>query len=216
MGGYDYGYPPPPYYPAPPMPMPDDTYYYPEEPHPSDSDLYPSDDEHSGYEPVEEENFDEKEWDKVVQKCKVINVDDSTVIIKNCTTGDLVENPYASSGVGDKNNKKDHLNEEYYRLDPPEPYYQPNAYNPYAYYPAPAPPVAPYYGAPYYPAPYYPRPMPQLRNIRQDGLIRPYPIDNFGSDGEDYGEPDDIWENDEEADLLEKGFQRSPTKWEFY
>lgn len=218
MGGYDYGYyaPPPPqppqYYPAPPIPMPMPDEMYPEDPDPNFNELYPGDDEYSGYEPVEEQNFNEKEWDKVVQKCKVINVDDSTVIIKNCTTGDLVENPYASNRVDDKsNNNKDDLNEEYDMMPAPErmPYYQPNAYNPYSYYPAPAPPMAPYYGAAYYPAPYYPRPMPHRRNNNPQGPVRPYPIDNYGSDEADYGEAqDDFWKDDEEKDLLEKGYEK--------
>lgn len=223
---YDYGYyaqpppPPPMYYPAPPPPS-----YYPapfrpnrpsgpsgpedaSEDEPTD-ELYPGEDEYSGHEEVDANNFREEEWETVVQKCKVVNVDDSTVIIKNCTSADLDANPYAAhmeeeaddiSVSGESNMMAGPMQAPYH------------SYSPYTYnnYPPPGPI---YYAQAPYPQYYSERqPQPHRRSRRpRDGVIRPYYYDNYGEDDDEtnkmYDKEDDFWRHDEE-DLVDKGFDR--------
>lgn len=226
-GGYGY-YPPPMYNPYPPQyPMEGEG----EEGHgdKGHDELFPGDDEYSGQEPVEDvESFDEKEWDQVVQKCKVVNVDENTVIIKNCTTNDLGSNPYAASKVGaDKEASAvpphmDHGDDMGGMAPPPPPYYpygQPYYYN----YPPPPPPQP--YG--YQPYGYYGGQMPPPQYNQQRGgeessrdVLRPYYYDNYGEDDSFVQEEDPFakaseegaFAHDEEKDLISKGFEKVDEK----
>lgn len=194
--------------------------------------MYPGEEEFSGNEPTTDE-FNEEEWEQVVKKCKVVNVDDSTVIIKNCTAADLEKNPYATSQSEklqdmDVEEPNEELHDAGHEIDrrmdrglPPPPY-NPYEYNPYSYYQPPPPPMD-YYGYNYYAQPsgdpgydynynYYARPGPVRGGRgkpRKDSAdpIRPYYYDN-------YGEGDDIWsdEKPEEKELLEKGFVKVEEK----
>lgn len=187
--------------------------------YPSD-DMFPGDDEYSGHEPANEERFNEEEWEQVVQKCKVVNVDENTVIIKNCTMADLGDNPYAASrvengaeqGEGEKVAADVDIPEEMFR----SPVYQ--NYEPYYNYP---PPNAGYFGGP--PPPYY---YPQYGQYgarpsghghrsrsasrRSDVALRP--AENFDRNGAEIIEEgndddgDESWTHDEE-DLVAKGFE---------
>lgn len=227
--GYSYGYYPPP--PPPPMYAPQmypnyaqgqEDAYPSEESYPSD-DMFPGDDEYSGHEPTEETRFNEEEWEQVVQKCKVINVDDNTVIIKNCTMADLGDNPYAASRVSADTEKENSMasgkvdmaagavDEE--RMMAPYPYQYP-PYNPYYNYP---PPNAMYYGgAPppaynYYPP--YGMPAAQLATGHsaraRNGASAVH--NHYGADivegDTTQSEDDDVWPQDEE-DLFGKGFEK--------
>lgn len=249
--GYGYGYypqppppPPPPMYPMYPPPPPPP--YQPNGPRtngggplpdelfPGD-DLYAGDDEYSGYEPTDESVFNEAEWDKVVQKCKVINVDENTVIIKNCTEEDLGVNPYAAtriSGGGAGDDKEQSAPLRTSPRDAPEygldeestvaaaPYnYQYPPYNYYYNYPPPS--AAAYYYGPPGPPPYnYYAAGPAAQQVRSsdDSVDRPYYYDNYGTDdGDDDDQQraeseDDFWRHDEERDLIEKGFEKVEEK----
>lgn len=217
MNGYGF-YAPPPIYGAPPrpwpMPMP-----YPEgngrdEELPGEDDLLPGDDEYSGYEPDGE--FAEEDFEKVVEKCKVVNVDDDTVIIKNCTSTELGENPYAATRV-EANEAKDADEIEDVPMGRPQPYSpyypQPTMYNPYP----PAPGYG-YYGPPpmnpYYPA-YHVQPSPGRGHRKSKGVVRPEYYENYGTD-EDWEEEerneetvDEFSLDDEEKELLQKGFEKA-------
>lgn len=233
MGG-GYGY-----YPPPPPPPPPQMYYpmhdpvdnqpgqqeYHEESY-ADEDQYPGDDgdEYSGYEPAEETHFNEAEWDQIVQKCKVIKMDENTVIIKNCTETDLGDNPYAAVRVADDKDKADSkltgIPRAAYKTDldegqmmaPLPPYYQYAPYNYYYNYPPP-PPMAGYY-APPPPYNYYSNAQPRKSHPPADA-IRPDYYDNYGSeDGDEPVLEDDFWRHDEERELVEKGFEKVEEKVE--
>lgn len=233
MGG-GYGY-----YPPPPPPPPPQMYYpmhdpvdnqpgqqeYHEESY-ADEDQYPGDDgdEYSGYEPAEETHFNEAEWDQIVQKCKVIKMDENTVIIKNCTETDLGDNPYAAVRVADDKDKADSkltgISRAAYKTDldegqmmaPLPPYYQYAPYNYYYNYPPP-PPMAGYY-APPPPYNYYSNAQPRKSHPPADA-IRPDYYDNYGSeDGDEPVLEDDFWRHDEERELVEKGFEKVEEKVE--
>lgn len=234
MNPPSYGYPyypqpappPPSMYPYPPPPSRSNGYdeeYTDEEMYPSE-DMFPGDDEYSGHEPANEERFNEEEWEQVVQKCKVVNVDENTVIIKNCTMADLGDNPYAASRV-EEGTEQGKQQDEIVGADrdiPEDTFRSPLAYqnyqnyDPYYNYP---PPNAGYYGGP--PPPYY---YPQYGQFgarpsghgqrsaprRSDVALRP--VENFDRNGAEIIEEgnnddgDESWTHDEE-DLIAKGFE---------
>lgn len=239
--GYGYGYygmgsaPEPMYPPLHGMPGTEDGSV--DEEYPGE-DLYPGEEEFSGYEPTDETQFNETEWDQVVQKCKVINLDENTVIIKNCTESDLGGNPYAATLLSDDRDKEESLympsghalrdgdaSEEGPIMAPPPP--PPNAYYqymmaPYNYYNN-YPPNMGYYAPPPLPPPmpynYYAGgvPRPKSKRTRHEEY-RPYYYDNYGTDdGDDFGGEDGDAENEissddfwrhDEEDLIEKGFEK--------
>lgn len=159
-------------------------------------DLFPGDDDFSGSNPV-----NDKDWETVVQKCKVINADDNTVIIKNCTNADLDQNPYAAQPSQDDKGEGN-IDGPYYQQPYPQSYAQPygqqyaQAYNPYGY------------GPQFYPGPQYGPQIgvkpPRRNNNFDEETFSP---DDFANDTN----PDDFWDNNEEdieKSLTDRGFEK--------
>lgn len=223
------------YYPPPPPQPPQPQYYYPyypqqgpqrpPQPPPqmwpeeNDLDFFPED--FSGESPVDEQGLGPNDWDLVVQKCKVINADNDTVIIRNCTNSDLDKNPYAAQPVSDDNNadlepEENPFDQPFY---PQEPYYPPQQpYYPQQYYQGPVnspyafrQPYQPYYQPP--PQQQYPGPR-RLRQRPPPPVDRPSYYNAYGGEyetPEDFlndGNPEEFWNDMDENELEKHGFVR--------